>query len=83
MARTQEEFIDDIVDYVKLLPQEDKATFALNAMFELVLWGGCCNVEMLGIIECVKLDVIKFVINYDGDDEDDEGEEWKKLINKN
>jgi len=76
-----EEFLDEIIDFIKALPDDEKASFACQATFQAALWGGINHVEMLGILECAKADITKFVVYPENDEED--GDEWKKLINNN
>lgn len=79
--KTQEEFIDELIEFIKGLPEGDRQDFACNATFQSALWGGDNHIEMLGILECARADIIKFVVYAENDEED--GDEWKKLINNN
>jgi hypothetical protein len=36
---------------------------------------------MMGILECAKADILQYVVYPNNDDDD--GDEWKKLINNN
>jgi hypothetical protein len=79
--KTKEQFIDEMSEYIKTMPEEERADFGIAVMFHAVLWGGCNDLVMLGMLECAKMDIINEVINYNGDEDD--GDEWKKLLNKN
>ena len=84
MAKTekeQEDFLDEIIDFVKDLPEGDRQGFACNATFQIALWAGVNHIEMMGILECAKSDIIKFIIHPENDEKD--GDEWKKLKGNN
>jgi len=84
MAKTekeQEEFLDEIVEFIKSLPDNDRQNFACQSTFQIALWAGVNHIEMVGILECAKADIIKFVVYPENDKED--GDEWKRLIDNN
>ena len=73
--------MDEIIEFVKDLPDGERQNFACQSTFQIALWGGNNHVEMVGILECAKADIIKFVVYPDNDEED--GDEWKRLIDNN
>jgi hypothetical protein len=79
--KTQEEFLDEIIEFVKSLPEGDRQSFACNSTFQITLWAGDNHLEMMGILECAKADILQYVVY--PNNEDDDGDEWKKLINNN
>ena len=76
-----DEYTQEIIDYIKSLSQEDRLLFACNSVFQTVLWAGSNHIEMLGILDCARCDIVKYVVNPSNDEQD--GDEWKKLIDNN
>jgi hypothetical protein len=78
MDEKQDKFLDKIIDFIKALPDEEKLPFASEAVFQIALWAGFNHIEMMGILECAKGDIMEYVIYAEEDDND--GDDWKKLV---
>jgi len=81
LKKTSEEFIDELIERLRVLEYEQRMSFALDILYNTTLWAGETHVDMMGLLECTKADIINTVIF--PPDDDDDGDEWKKLINKN
>lgn len=75
------DFVEEIIEYIKTLPHNEAMEFACESMFQIALWSGDNHIEMLGLVDCAREDIIKYVIYADHNEND--GDEWKKLLNNN
>lgn len=51
-----EEWKEVVKKHMDKLNEDEKRDFAHSIIFELALWAGYNTYEMVGILECVKLD---------------------------
>ena len=63
-----EEWQDAVIKHIKLLDEDEKRQFAHTLIFDLALWAGYNTYEMVGIIECVKLELLETMTNIEEDD---------------
>jgi hypothetical protein len=67
-----EEWQDAVRDHIKKLDENEKRHFAHVIIFDTALWVGYNTYEMIGILECVKLDLLNTLNNADEEDDDEE-----------
>ena len=65
-----EEWQDAVRDHIKKLNEDEKRQFAHAIIFDAALWTGYNVYEMVGILECVKIDLLN-TLN-EAEDEDDD-----------
>jgi hypothetical protein len=63
-----EEWQDAVKDHMDKLNEDDKREFAHLVIFDIALWAGYSVYEMVGILECVKLELLDSFKNSDNDD---------------
>ena len=62
MKQTEEardKFIDDMIDFFKDVPKEWKADFAYRICCQAAIFGCYNDLEMIGILEMAKIDVLE------------------------
>ena len=68
MVTKIEEWQDAVKDHLDKLDEDEKRDFAHNVIFEIALWTGYNTYEMIGILECVKIDLLESFKNVEDDD---------------
>ena len=63
-----EEWQDAIIKHIKLLDENETKEFAHTLIFDLALWAGYNTYEMIGILECVKLELLETMNTVEEDD---------------
>lgn len=76
-----EDLIDKIIGHIKTLSHDEAMEFACESIFQTALWAGDNDIEILGLVDCAREDIIKYVLY--ADNKEDDGDEWKKLISNN
>jgi hypothetical protein len=66
-----EEWQEAVKKHLDKLGEDEKREFAHRVIFDLALWTGYNAFEMIGILECVKMDLFES-IKYSEDEEDDD-----------
>lgn len=64
-----EKWKDDVKKHMDTLSYDEKRDFAYSIIFELALWAGYNTFEMVGILECVKLDLLQTSYNIDNEED--------------
>jgi len=47
-----------VLDHIKLLNEDDKREFAHKIIFDIAMEVGCNGYEKIGLLECVKLNLL-------------------------
>lgn len=63
-----EEWQDAVKNHMDKLNEDEKREFAHSVIFDIALWAGYNTYEMVGILECVKLDLLQTAYNTDNED---------------
>ena len=63
-----EEWQDAVKKHIDKLSEDEKREFAHSVIFDIALWVGYNTYEMVGILECVKLDLLQTSYNIDNED---------------
>ena len=63
-----EEWQEAVKKHIDKLNEDEKREFAHSVIFDIALWVGYNTYEMVGILECVKLDLLQTAYNIDEDD---------------
>jgi hypothetical protein len=66
-----EEWQDAVRDHIKKLDEDEKRHFAHVIIFDTALWTGYNTYEMVGILECVKADLLNTLNEVEEDEDDD------------
>ena len=64
------DFLVEIVKYVDSLEAGKRKDFVCSIIFNCVTHAGENDIEMLGILECVKSDIIKICIHEEENDDE-------------
>jgi hypothetical protein len=58
-----EEWQKAVKDHIDKLEEDEKRDFAYSIIFDVALWTGYNGFEMVGILECVKADLLDTLRN--------------------
>jgi hypothetical protein len=59
-----------VKEHIDKLDEDEKREFAHKVIYEIALWTGYNGYEMIGLLECVKIDLLND-LNYIEDEEDE------------
>jgi hypothetical protein len=68
MVTKTEEWQKAVKDHIDKLSEDDKRDFAHNVIYEIAFWTGYNAYEMVGILECVKMELLESFKNVEDDD---------------
>jgi hypothetical protein len=63
-----EEWQDAVKDHIDKLDEDDKRHFAHMVIYDIALWTGYNVYEMVGILECVKVELLESFKSVEDDD---------------
>jgi len=66
-----EEWQEAVKKHIDKLDEDEKRRFAHTIIFDTALWVGYNTYEMIGILECVKMDLLNTLTNFEDEDEDE------------
>lgn len=67
-----EEWQEAVKKHIDKLDDDDKREFAHKVIFDIALWTGCNVYEMVGMLDCIKYDLIVSANNIDDEEEDED-----------
>ena len=75
--KSKDDYLNEIMDYVESLDDPDQLEFMSNLLCFTAAAGERSHVERLGLLECARAYIERYIINADTE------EEKKRLINNN
>lgn len=68
-----DEWVDAAIEHLKKIEDSDERyTFTHSLIYNLALWGGYNTYEMIGILECVKNELLSDMVNFAENEDNDE-----------
>lgn len=59
-----------VKEHIDKLDEDEKREFAHKVIYEIALWTGYNGYEMIGLLECVKIDLLNDLNYIEEDDEE-------------
>jgi hypothetical protein len=65
--KESDKLLEQIILFIKKLPQKEKEIFAIDAIYNIVAYAGYDDLGKMGILGCAEAEIVKRIINVDED----------------